>query len=405
MDNNLTIKPKAGKFEFLDGLRGLMAINVIICHFICVYFPQMYFEKFAEQDESILTVFAKTPLSILVNGDIAVRYFFVLTGLLVGISVFTKKPSGEDVIKKCANRYFRLLPIVLLATLFTYVCMVFGLQNHLNILDKVPYGDFLDDYCNFTPSIMNLLKNIFFNPFCRMSDYVGPFWTIRYEFWGYVFSMVACYVLKDSKYRRLSYIAVSAALFVQHLPQYIPFFLGIFVADLLFNKNETLLGRYYENILHKKWFWICCYAVGLYFAACPMYFTGIYSLWGKIPYLDTKLLRAVGIALIIFVTMKSSVMQRIFEFKLFRWLGKISFEVYAIHWPLMLSVEAGAFMMLINKYDYNIAACLAFAITLPLIYISAILLHILVRQIEKITAACKSRLKNKLSKTKPTVEA
>lgn len=27
----------------LDGIRGLMAINVVICHFICAFYPEMYF--------------------------------------------------------------------------------------------------------------------------------------------------------------------------------------------------------------------------------------------------------------------------------------------------------------------------------------------------------------------------
>ena len=400
MSKDLTIKPQGGKLEFLDGLRGLMALNVIICHFICIYFPQMMFEKFAEQDSGVLSLFAKTPLTILVNGDIAVRYFFVLTGLLVGMSSFTKRLSGEDVVRKCANRYLRLLPVVLIVTVFTYVCMVTGLQKHLLIVDQVAYGDFLDNYCNFEPTIFNLVRNIFFDPFCRNSQYVGPFWTIRYEFWGYIFSLVVCYVLKDSKYRRVSYVAIALALFVQRFSQYIPFVLGIFVADLLFNKNETLFGNYYEKILNKKWFCVCCYATGLYFAACTKYFTGIYSFWGRIPFIDSQLLRAIGVALIVFVIMKSSVMQRIFELRIFKWLGKISYEVYAIHGPLMLSVEAGMFMLFINKYDYNVAACLALVITLPVIYISAILLHLLVKWIERLAVALKARVKNRINDCK-----
>ena len=30
---------------YLDGMRALMAINVILCHFVCVYFPEMYFPE------------------------------------------------------------------------------------------------------------------------------------------------------------------------------------------------------------------------------------------------------------------------------------------------------------------------------------------------------------------------
>lgn len=36
------------KIEFLDSLRGLAAFNVIICHFVVVYFPQMYYKEYAD---------------------------------------------------------------------------------------------------------------------------------------------------------------------------------------------------------------------------------------------------------------------------------------------------------------------------------------------------------------------
>ncbi len=37
------------RLKYLDGLRGLMSINVIICHFICVYYPEMYTLAWAEK--------------------------------------------------------------------------------------------------------------------------------------------------------------------------------------------------------------------------------------------------------------------------------------------------------------------------------------------------------------------
>lgn len=30
------------RLEYLDGIRSLMAINVVLCHFVEVYYPQMY---------------------------------------------------------------------------------------------------------------------------------------------------------------------------------------------------------------------------------------------------------------------------------------------------------------------------------------------------------------------------
>ncbi len=76
------------RLEYLDGIRSLMAINVVLCHFVEVYYPQMYYQAYAESMGGVLSWFASTPLSVLVNGNVAVQYFFVLTGFLVARSVF-----------------------------------------------------------------------------------------------------------------------------------------------------------------------------------------------------------------------------------------------------------------------------------------------------------------------------
>ncbi len=34
--------------DWLDGIRGLMAMVVIFNHFVVVYYPQMYYESYAE---------------------------------------------------------------------------------------------------------------------------------------------------------------------------------------------------------------------------------------------------------------------------------------------------------------------------------------------------------------------
>ena len=173
--NNLQTST-SNKLYYLEGMRGLMAFNVLLCHFVCVYFPQMYFQDFAIESTSFLSAFATTPLTVLVNGNIAVMYFMALTGFLVGMSVFTKKTCGiGSVIKKSISRYTRLLPIIFITTLVTYIMMKFNLMRHLLITDDLVNTSFLSEYCNFSPNIKSLLLNIFIKPFLQGSDFVGLF--------------------------------------------------------------------------------------------------------------------------------------------------------------------------------------------------------------------------------------
>lgn len=73
----------------------------------------------------------------MVNGNVAVVYFFVLTGFLVAKSNYKRKSDITQIVKKSLVRYIRLLPVVLVATVFTYLSMKFRLQYHIRIADEV----------------------------------------------------------------------------------------------------------------------------------------------------------------------------------------------------------------------------------------------------------------------------
>ena len=340
------------KLYWLDGMRGLMAINVILCHFVCVYYPQMYFENFADQRSGGLSFFASTPLSVFINGSIAVMFFMVLTGFLVGMSTFKNGNCSMRLFcLKSASRYTRLLPIIFIATLFTYITMILNLQSHLLITDNLVNIDFLQGYCNFSPNLKSLISNIYIKPFLSGSEYVGPFWTIKHEFWGYVLTLFLAMALKDSEYRRILYIG--AALLIMLLSvvkvpimdmHYVVFIMGLFVADLKFNQNQTILSKYYHGFLNSKLCLIICYVVGVYFSCCTMFKTPLYSWWFSIPAVNKSLLRGLGMAILIFAFTQTVKIQKILSWKPFLILGECSFETYAIHWPLMLSLETFLFI-------------------------------------------------------------
>jgi len=368
----------SGKLEFLDGIRGLMAVNVILCHFVCVYYPQMYYPEFAQTTGGFLSLFATTPLSALINGNIAVQYFFVLTGFLVGRSFFTKNIPSQSIFSRSIKRYFRLLPVIFAATVFTFLTMRLGLQYHLRISDMVHNTFFLKDYCNFVERLISLPGNIFVNPFFSTgSSYVGPFWTIQYEFWGYIFAMVLCVIFREQKYRYPGYFLVTAALLKEWHFSYVPFLFGVLVADLQFNPAPAFLRRSGTDIRRNKFLRAVLLVLGVYFASCPMYFTGIHSILQTTSHINTDSIRAAGIAVLLFVLMDAPKAQHIFSRPLFLWIGDRSFEIYAFHWPLMLSFQAWAFYRLSEYCHYDLAAIAAFLLTIPVICLTAQLVRFL----------------------------
>ncbi|MBE7091678.1 MAG: acyltransferase [Clostridiales bacterium] len=371
---------KNKKLHFLEGMRALMAFNVILCHFCSVYYPQMMTKAAAENANNFLSIFATTPLSVTINGNIAVVYFMALTGFLVGMSTFTKpKLSTKELFRKSFLRYTRLLPIVLIATLFTYITMICNLQKHLLITDPQADLDHISRYCNFDPTIPSLINNIFIKPFIIDSDYIGPFWTIKYEFIGYILVLFASTILQNLRWRRILYILIGIAAplicFVINRSldiHYTIFMIGLLVADLEYNTNETILSKYYNKFLDSKVYIVVCLILGIYLSCCPMFSTPLYSLLLKIPGVSGTLIRGIGICLFIIVLLKTKYLQRILSWKPLLVLGKCSFETYALHWPLMMTVEAALFLAFRQSLSYDVSALLAFVISLPVFYASSL---------------------------------
>ena len=356
---------KKERFIFLDGIRGIMSINVVICHFIVVYYPAMYFEEFAST-YPLQSIVATTPLSVFVNGNIAVQYFFVLAGFLTAYTLFHSAPYDlKGIIRRIIKRYFRFLPIVACAIIFTFLLMKNNLLFHLDIAEITKNPSFIQNYCYFTPTINGMLTDIFINTFIKGSNYVGPFWTIHYEFWGQAICLVICTLLRKNKTRRIFYplLAVVVTVFIDY--NFLPFFIGVFVADLICfpEKDATVLSKHYFCILGHKSFISIISVIGVYFACVPMYFVGIYSFWGKIPLLFPTLLRSIGTGILLFVLFKTPNLQKFFEHKAFQFLGKLSFPIYAFHWTLMLSLQSWLFKILSSNQAYDVSALFSFGIT------------------------------------------
>ena len=330
----------------------------------------------------LLSLFAKTPLSVLVNGNVAVQYFFILTGFLAARTAKNKyNATREEVVKKCIQRYFRLFSVVSLAIIFTFITMVLGLQFHLEIANKVINKEFLLEYCNFAPTIKSLFADLFWRTYTLDSQYVGPFWTIRYEFLGYIICLLVCWLTYNSRWRRCIYLICAIICYTQLGENYIMFFIGVTIADLWYTQKEkdTIFQKYYANIIQNKIFLLMLSLLGIYLMCCPIYYVGIYKIFEGAS-TTTGLIRGIGVGLLLYVLLNCKKFQKCFETSILKWVGKISFELYAFHWPVMLIVQAGLFKIFITYLPYRYASICSFAITIPIIIVSAYLIWYLIEK-------------------------
>lgn len=77
---------KKERLLYFDGLRGLAALIVLTTHISLLFFENVVYK------EDIYSIFDKvyvgTPINIISQGNMAVRYFFILSGFLITRKIY-----------------------------------------------------------------------------------------------------------------------------------------------------------------------------------------------------------------------------------------------------------------------------------------------------------------------------
>jgi Acyltransferase family len=87
-------KPTPRRHDIAEGLRGVAAVNVVFCHFLLVFMPNVLSRNFPEMlpdpsspsgDSLAFKIAHSPPVSLLYNGHFAVYVFFVLSGYVLAL--------------------------------------------------------------------------------------------------------------------------------------------------------------------------------------------------------------------------------------------------------------------------------------------------------------------------------
>lgn len=215
------------KINCLEGIRTIGCISVFLCHFRGAFLP----------DQAIWLI-DHTPLMILTAGNSVVRILFVVSGFVISYKYFEIQ-RYEQVPKDMLKRYFRLAPSVIAANLFVYFLMKFGFMFHVQAAAVSGSEDFLGIFNNFTPNLVQCLKEALITCYFQGANgYIGPLWTMVYEYLGAILVLCVIYVCKGNYLRYLFYIVM----FICFSSYYNYFVLGMLICDIYVQQdmNEIL---------------------------------------------------------------------------------------------------------------------------------------------------------------------
>ncbi len=351
----------AERLEYLDGVRGIASIFIVLCHFACVFVPQLYYIDHAN------TVFSRiwltTPLNVVTNGKFCVQWFFALSGFLLTRKVYTRR---ERALVSPLRTYGKLLEVVAPAVMFSASLMAWGGMHHLEMMEISPRLNFTANYNNFPVKAVDVLVNIFIKPFISGCDYVGPFWTIRYELLGSIMIVAFAWCAYGNlKYSKLIYLVMAVYLSSVFSMNLVSFMLGGLAYDCIYQleTDRTFFGKFINKCINSRLACVLVLMIGLYFATINLYATGIWSPLAKLG-AGKEFVRMVGIAICLVCICRMEWLQKCLSIRPLRWLGSISAYTYAFHWPIILSVGCGVYVCLYEKVCYEVLLGLIIAMVL-----------------------------------------
>jgi peptidoglycan/LPS O-acetylase OafA/YrhL len=341
-------KMDTARLGHIDGLRGIAAMIVVQAHIAQALLPQVFaaggFSH--ELGEEWLNV---PPLNLLVHGQAAVAIFFVLSGYVLVRPFLAAAPTMRLTISTAIRRYLRLTLPILASLAFCWL---------LSMLDLYTYGDALPvthalmpDYYAGPIHLRKVLETGLWGAFTEGGSDINPvLWTMRIELIG-SFAIFAAGFLGCTPLLLLL-IFGTVAFFTGEL-FYVSFVLGSLLALL---DKDRILGRLPHAI------GVCLLLIGLLLLSYPYYGAGdtFFRVSASLPVDDPgKCIRIMGSALLIAGAITVTSVRRLLARPFLLILGRMSFSVYLIHFPIILSLGTGIVLLCHGSLGYAASVALA----------------------------------------------
>jgi peptidoglycan/LPS O-acetylase OafA/YrhL len=172
-----------------DGLRGIAAAIVVLCHMLFAIFPVGFKYLWPNEGdpsavEGVAEKVLSTPiLSILWNGNFPVCVFFALSGYVLS-AAFSRDGDLSRLTTQALRRYIRLGIPVLGSVMFAYGVMHFGSASRSEAA-VLTGSRWLAGFWKFDPSVGMAIKDGAYQAiFNGTSPFVPVLWTMRVELLG-----------------------------------------------------------------------------------------------------------------------------------------------------------------------------------------------------------------------------
>jgi peptidoglycan/LPS O-acetylase OafA/YrhL len=305
----------SGRLDLLDGVRGWSALSVVLFH--------VFWETFG----ALVPAFRNPITGFLFDGQLAVCVFFVLSGEALSAAFFAGKGDAATV-RLAIRRYPRLAIPILASCLIVFALDRCGLVYSSQAAAIVQRGDWMGGWLSAPLTLSSTLRYALYDVFVSadIERAVNPtLWTMKIELMGSLLVFALLLAWKRLSRPRLVVLALylAAAAAPIDMANYLScFFAGVAFADWR--------ARGFFSAPRPRPCWgplAMIAAVGA--ADGPLHCVGCDG--GKAAF-------AVPLMLAVY---SSPPLAAFFSGRLSRALGRISFPLYLIQFPVLLSLTSG----------------------------------------------------------------
>ncbi len=342
------------RVSYLDSIRGLAAVQVLLLHFFSALIPDLV----APAPSSALAAsIHSSPLNFLYDGYAAVYAFFCLSGYVLTRSFERQLAPTPRLILARAVRLG--LPALAAAAFAGTLMLALGRANVE--AGRLLNNTWLSDQWNLDLSVLSVLRDgtiralllgyrdmpglALFAPWQTLlnQSLVAPLWTLSIEFYGSITIMFLCWCARRS--RPLWWSAVVLGTLFTFRSAYVCFFVGHLLAATHHAERPVSTRKLLAMVLVVSGLACCMIAdvwqpgwlIRLCSSADPWLFPG------QFPPMQQK---AYGAVLILVGVMDLQCCRDLLSRPWILTLSRFSFPLYLVHWPIICGVASTAFVEL-----------------------------------------------------------
>lgn len=332
---DLAAPPASGRLRSLDGLRGVAALVVVLHHCMLTWssFASTYNGNAAGAPVgSLLWWVTQTPLKLLTAGGEAVTIFFVLSGVVLTVPTLgTRRFDWWGYYpRRLVRLYLPVIAAVLFATVlaWTWPTVINQKATWWETLSTVPHPS-----AGVVLSAMDLLGG---SPALD-----NPLWSLKWEVLFSLLLPVVIGVAVLSKRRPwiavvLAAVAIAIGVWLGDVSlMYLPVFVGGAAIAVSLPALRERVARF--NSVRASGLWWALLLVAALLALIVYWLVRPYVAGHQAVGAVLSAISFGGAVLIVVIAAMWAPVVRLLTTRVVQWLGRISFSIYLIHVPILIT--------------------------------------------------------------------